>query len=230
MSKIITTWGAGGSGKTVTAVNLALAFAEQNYITGLISSNLLYGELQSMLGITIPEERSLPQAISKGTTKDCFVQIPANSHLYLMEIPNGIDALLTTNIAMAQVTELMDDAAMRFDVLVVDGSSDLNNPISGVALIRSDTILLTTQLSIKDTLWLKGMEKIIHLLGLRAKIKYLYNMTHSEQYVTGSADISAAIPYLPKMQKLINEATPALSLNSKAVHDYRAGIYAIDIF
>ena len=39
-AKIVTVWGASGSGKTTTAVNLALALAERNLMVALISSKL----------------------------------------------------------------------------------------------------------------------------------------------------------------------------------------------
>ena len=49
-AKIITIWGANGSGKTTVAVNLAAALADRDYMVGIISSKLLYGELQSFFG------------------------------------------------------------------------------------------------------------------------------------------------------------------------------------
>ena len=36
-AKVITIWGANGSGKTTTAVNLALALAQRNFMIAVIS-------------------------------------------------------------------------------------------------------------------------------------------------------------------------------------------------
>ena len=49
-AKIITVWGANGSGKTTVAANLAAALADRDLMVGIISSKLTYGELQSIFG------------------------------------------------------------------------------------------------------------------------------------------------------------------------------------
>jgi len=49
-AKILTIWGRNGSGKTTFAVNLALSLAARNYMIGIISSKIYYGEMQSMFG------------------------------------------------------------------------------------------------------------------------------------------------------------------------------------
>ncbi len=48
-AKVIAVWGANGSGKTTTAVNLAFSLSRRNFTVGLISSNIYYGEMQMLL-------------------------------------------------------------------------------------------------------------------------------------------------------------------------------------
>lgn len=50
-AKIISIWGANGSGKTTTAVNLAFTLAQRNFTVGVISSNVYYGEMQTVFGL-----------------------------------------------------------------------------------------------------------------------------------------------------------------------------------
>ena len=61
--KIITIWGRAGSGKTTFAVNLALALAERKFIVGVVSSNLLYGNLQVFFNQSIREDKGVFQAL-----------------------------------------------------------------------------------------------------------------------------------------------------------------------
>ena len=58
-AKIITVWGANGSGKTTVAVNLAVALAERDLMVGIISSKLIYGELQSVFGKRVENEKGI---------------------------------------------------------------------------------------------------------------------------------------------------------------------------
>ena len=72
-AKIITVWGANGSGKTTVAVNLAAALADRDMMVGIISSKLTYGELQSVFGKRIEPEKGIYKAISNGcNTKNMF--------------------------------------------------------------------------------------------------------------------------------------------------------------
>ncbi len=58
-AKIITVWGANGSGKTTVAVNLAAAIAARNLMVCVISSKLYYGELQIMFGKRIESDKGI---------------------------------------------------------------------------------------------------------------------------------------------------------------------------
>ena len=55
-AKIITVWGANGSGKTTVSVNLGTALAERDFTVGIISSKMYYGELQSFFGKRVEPE------------------------------------------------------------------------------------------------------------------------------------------------------------------------------
>ncbi|MBO5408736.1 MAG: cobalamin biosynthesis protein CobQ, partial [Clostridia bacterium] len=62
-SKIITVWGATGSGKTSIAANLGIAIADRNLMVGIISSKLYYGELQSIFGKRLEHDKGIYNAI-----------------------------------------------------------------------------------------------------------------------------------------------------------------------
>jgi MinD-like ATPase involved in chromosome partitioning or flagellar assembly len=63
-SKIIAVWGKDNSGKTTFAVNMACALANRDRLVGLISSNLIYGDLQVFFGQSVPPEKGLFRALN----------------------------------------------------------------------------------------------------------------------------------------------------------------------
>ena len=139
-AKIITVWGANGSGKTTVAVNLASAIAERNLMVGVISSKLYYGEIQGFFGKRVEADKGLYRAISNGSkTRNMFVETN-NPNLYFLSVQNGFDGMLLTATTGDSIQELLKDASIRFDYIIIDGDEELNNPISSVGLTMSDTV------------------------------------------------------------------------------------------
>ena len=175
-AKIITVWGANGSGKTTLAVNLGLALAERNMMVGVISSKLYYGELQSMFGKRIEEDKGLYRAISNGcNTKNMFEEAGKNINLFFLSVPNKFDGMLLTAVSGETIRELIEDAAMRFDCIIIDGSEELNNPVSGIGLTVASKIVVVHHVSAKDCLWQFSMENTMRLLHLQENILHVLN-------------------------------------------------------
>ena len=60
-NKIYAVWGGKNSGKTTFAVNLACTLSKRDVLVGLISTNLIYGDLQVFFGQSVPEVKGLFQ-------------------------------------------------------------------------------------------------------------------------------------------------------------------------
>lgn len=168
-SKIITVWGGNGSGKTTVAANLANAIAEREYTVGLVSANLYCGELQGIFAKRVEPDKGTYQAIQNGcNTKNMFSDT-LNPNLFFLSVPNGFDGMLMTALSANTVTDLLEDCAIRFDYIIIDGSTELNNPISTIGLTMSGTIVEVHRASAKDCLWNISMENIKTLLHLKEK-------------------------------------------------------------
>ena len=174
-AKIITVWGANGSGKTTTAVNLGRAIAERGFMVGIISSKLYYGEMQAMFGKRVEENKGTYSAILKGcNTKNMFLETE-NSNLFFLSVHNSFDGMLLTAISGETIKELIDDAVMRFDYIIIDGSEELNNPISSIGITMADKIINVHRASVKDCIWFSSMSHMIGLLHLSDKTIHILN-------------------------------------------------------
>ena len=73
----------------------------------------------------------------------------------MLSVPDKIDAMQLTTVSAKSVKDMLDDANMRFDYLVIDGNTDLNNPISSIGMTEADKLLVVHRPSVKDCLYLK---------------------------------------------------------------------------
>ena len=169
-AKVIAVWGANGSGKTTTAVNLAFSLSQRNFTVGLISSNIYYGEIY--------------HALMGGETKNMLVQAGKTS-VFVLSVPDKFDAMQLTTVSAKSVKDMLDDANMRFDYLVIDGNTDLNNPISSIGMTEADKLLVVHRPSVKDCLWHDSMRNVFDLLNLSYKTAHILN-AHDK-----SCDLSA---------------------------------------
>lgn len=171
MSKIITVWGGKHSGKTSFAVNLACALSKQNVLVGLISSNLTYGELQIFFGQEVPAEKGLFEALNEENPSigEKFTDYGESKNLFFLSVPTRYSSLLCDTVTIEEAEQMINAAALVFDIIIVDGATEVNNPVSGVGLWLSDTILTLHRPSIAGLMWYKGVSDFVRELHLAEK-------------------------------------------------------------
>ena len=168
-AKIVTVWGANGSGKTTVAVNLAAALADRDLMVGIISSKLTHGELQSVFGKRVEPEKGIYKAISNGCNTKNMFEATDNPNLFILSPPNVFDGMLLTAISADTVKDLIEDSTIRFDYIIIDGSEELNNPVSSIGLTMSNKIVRVYKVCAKDCIWHKAMENLTDLIHIRSK-------------------------------------------------------------
>lgn len=176
MSKIIAVWGGKHSGKTTFAVNLACALSKRDVLVGLISSNLTYGELQTFFGQEVPPDKGLFEALNAETPNigEKFTVYTESKNLFFLSAPTQYSGLLCDTVAIEDVERMLNASALVFDLLIVDGAAEVNNPVSGVGLWLADTVFTLHRPSVAAKMWHTGVadfarelhieEKQIHIL------------------------------------------------------------------
>lgn len=229
-AKIITFWGASGMGKTTTAVNLSLAIAERNFMVGLISSKLCYGEMQGLFGAHIEHDKGIYKAIASGNnTKNMFEMVKGKSNVFFLSVPNAFDGMLLSAVSGETAKELIEDAAMRFDFLIIDGAEELNNPISSVGLTLASQIYVVHTPSVKDCLWQLSLSNTIKLLHLPDKMTHVLNAyDKSCDKVSYMANIGVPfgyeLEYVQSAKIYENSGTPIYTKRNVWTKNYRRTI------
>ena len=174
-AKIITVWGANGSGKTTVSVNLGAAIAERDFTVGIISSKMYYGEMQSFFGKRVETERGIYKAISNGCNTKNMFETTNNPNLFFLAAPSNFDEMLLSAISGETIHELIEDSSIRFDYIIIDGSEELNNPISGIGITMSSNIVRVYRVSTKSCIWHRAMENMSELMHMNDKSLYVIN-------------------------------------------------------
>lgn len=220
-AKIITVWGANGSGKTTVAANLAAALADRDLMVGIISSKLTYGELQSIFGKRIEPEKGIYKAISNGCNTKNMFEATDNPNLFILSPPNVFDGMLLTAISADTVKELIEDSRIRFDYIIIDGSEELNNPVSSIGLTMSNKIVRVYKVCAKDCIWHKAMENLTDLIHIRSKTITIingYDKSCDKMAFLSGLDVKPdfELPFVLNCQTLTNSGK--LIYNSKLVN------------
>ncbi len=217
MAKIITVWGANGNGKTSVSASLGIAIAERNCMVGIISSKLYYGELQGVFGKRLENDKGIYNAIAAGcNTKNMFELASSGSNLFFLSVPNGFDGMLLTALSGDTVKDLIEDASMRFDYIIIDGSEELNNPVSSLGLTMANKILVVHRASTKDCIWQSSMENTMQLLNLNSRAIHIlngYDKTCDKMTYMSNVGVkfSFELPYIQKAKIFENSGKPFIA-------------------
>jgi MinD-like ATPase involved in chromosome partitioning or flagellar assembly len=214
-NKIYTVWGANHSGKTTFAVNLACALSKRDLLVGLISSNLIYGELQIFFGQSVAFEKGLYKALQDDAPNlgEKFTEYEEIKNLFFLSVPTHYSGLLCDTVTLQSAEQLINNASITFDVLIIDGSAEINNPISSVGLWLADKIFTLHKPSIAAQMWHQGVADFVRELHITDKQLHILQAPNGEfddktykNMVKKSFDYE--LPYVNRAGELQNAGTP----------------------
>jgi pilus assembly protein CpaE len=171
----------GGTGKTVTATNLACSFAKNEKKRALlIDLDLQFGDAAIMLGVE-PEKTIYDLVVAPGeldTEKLAGYTTRHTSGLDVLPAPlRPEDAELVTEV---KITRLLEVARESYDVIVVDTSPFFHGPMLAT-LDRTDELMVLCGLDVPT---LKNVKLSLHTLDLLSfpanKIRYVLNRANSK--------------------------------------------------
>ncbi|MGI6684601.1 MAG: AAA family ATPase [Bacillota bacterium] len=226
-SKIITVWGGSNSGKSTFATNLACALSIRDRLVGLISANLVFGELQIFFGQNVPPEKGLFRALSEDNPNigEKFVESGESKNLFFLSAPTRYSGLLCDTVTLAQVEQMINAASVVFDILVIDGAAELTNPVSGVGLWLAEKICTLHRPSIAARMWHQGVSDFVRELHIAEK------QIHILQAPDGDFDdqtyremiglpFAFDLPHVKRASELQNAGTPLYFHHDRACRYY----------
>jgi pilus assembly protein CpaE len=214
----------GGTGKTVTATNLASAYAKyEGKKALLLDLDLQFGDAAIMLGLE-PEKTIYDLVVAPGELDSEKLAGYTSRHTSGLDIlPAPLrpeDAELVTEAKLARLLEV---ARESYDVIIVDTSPFFHGPMLAT-LDRTDELLLVCGLDVPT---LKNVRLSLQTLELLAfptnRIRVVLNRANSKVgmkpgEVEGALDVKVRfeLPSDGKVPLAVNRGTPLVLADDKA--------------
>jgi pilus assembly protein CpaE len=220
----------GGSGKTMTAVNLSVALAEGGHSVALMDLDLQFGDVALAMGLT--PRRTVSDLVRAPGPLDA-----GKLEAFLVEHPSGARALLAPvapdQAAAVTVPFLQDVQGLlgtMFEFVVIDTPPSFAPEVTA-AVHASDGVLLVAT---RDTLALKdtrlGLEMLERMDYDRRRVTILLNRANTNVGVEREdvlailgRDVDALVPSHRDITRSINQGEPiATRRDSEAAPAFRA--------
>lgn len=225
--KVYAVWGGNNSGKTTFAVNLACALSKRDVLVGLVSSNLVFGELQIFFGQSVSPDKGLFQALHEDNPNigEKFVEYGESKNLFFLSVPTHYTGLLCDAVTLEEVERMINAAALVFDILLVDGTAEVNNPVSGVGLWLADTIFTLHKPSIAAQMWHRGVADFtreLHIGEKQIHIMQAPNGEFDDKTYKSMTELSFAyeLPCIKRAGELENAGTPLYFYRDRSCRRY----------
>jgi pilus assembly protein CpaE len=207
----------GGSGKTLTSVNLAVALAMEGHSVAIMDLDLQFGDVALAMGIS--PVRTMYDLVSAGGSLDADKLSD-----YLVEHPSGVRALLapirpdqSAVITVPFLGEVQRQLADMFEFVVIDTPPSFAPEVIA-AVDSSDDVLVVVM---RDTLSLKntklGLETLERMEYDRRHVKILLNRANTKVGIDRDdllavlgRDVDEQLPSNVDITRSINQGEPIM--------------------
>jgi pilus assembly protein CpaE len=220
----------GGSGKTLTSINLAVSLAQSGHSVAIMDLDLQFGDIALAMGLT--PQRTIYDLVRSGGSLDA-----GKLEDFLMEHPSGARALLAPvrpdQAAMITVPFLQEVQRLlgeMFEFVVIDTPPSFAPEVISAVDSSNDVLVV----AMRDTLALKntklGLETLERMDYDRRRVKILLNRANTNVGIEREdvlailgRDVDILIPSHRDITRSVNQGEPiALQRGSEASRAFRA--------
>ncbi len=220
----------GGSGKTLTSTNLAVALADMGHSVALLDLDLQFGDAGLAMGLT--PERTIYDLVRSGGSLDA-----QKLQDFLVEHSSGVRALLApvrpdqaAMITVPFVGEVERLLASMHEFLVIDTPPAFTPEVINAVDSSSDVLVV----AMRDTLSLKntrlGLDTLERMEYDRRRVRILLNRANTNVGIEREdvlailgQDVDILIPSDREITRSINQGSPiALQRGSESAKAFRS--------
>jgi pilus assembly protein CpaE len=207
----------GGSGKTLTSVNLAVALAMAGHSVAIMDLDLQFGDVALAMGLS--PSRTMYDLVSAGGSLDA-----EKLSDYLVEHPSGVRALLApvrpdqaAVITVPFLGEVQKQLSEMFEFVVIDTPPSFSPEVIAAVDSSSDVLVVV----MRDTLSLKntklGLETLQRMDYDSRRVKILLNRANTKVGIERAdvlavlgRDVDIQLPSHVDITRSINQGEPII--------------------
>ena len=220
----------GGSGKTLTATNLAVSLAQEGHTVAIMDLDLQFGDVALAMGMN--PVRTMYDVVRSGGSLDA-----EKLEDFLVEHPSGVRALLApvrpdqaTVISVAFLAEAQRLLAEMFEFVVIDTPPAFSPEVISAVDASTDVLVVV----MRDTLSLKnsklGLETLERMDYDRRRVKVLLNRANTDVGIDRDdvlailgRDVDVFLPSDREITRSVNQGVPiSMQRGSEAAGVFRA--------
>ncbi len=234
---VIAVWGKNGSGRSTIATNLAVFLAKQGNLVGLVGASKTYGSIQHYLGIDIPEEKSLKNALESINEDDivkCFVQHSKVKDLFILSLSNSDNCLKLRSIKEDVGKRLFLNTKDKFDHFIIDCTENFTDTITMIGCQFADCILEIIKPTIQSAVFRKSQDELLESLKFKEKLISIANsnkdlITINDFERSSKLKFAQVLPYSKNVENSENTGEPIslLGAANRTDKEYLKGISQI---
>ncbi|TCX53619.1 AAA family ATPase [Dehalobacter sp. 14DCB1] len=236
--QILAVWGSPNSGKTVTAVKLAMALADRKKNVMLVLCDDICPVLPTIYKSKAPIEVSLGEVLSApNITQEVILRnslaFEKNSYLSVMGYKAGENPFSYAEYKKERAIDLLVLLRHIVDYVVIDCSSILTeNIISTAALEVADTVIRMGSCDLKSISYFMSILPLISDSKFDAD-KHIKVLSHVRQFQSGDeyknafSGVSYTMPYVQSLEEQSETLTLFEELTNKTAKGYGLIIKAI---
>lgn len=235
---LIAVWGSPNSGKTVTAVKLAQAFASERKNVLLLCCDALCPSVATIAPQGAAKHASLGELLSLPTlTQEEILRyampLDTSPRIALLGYKKGDNAFSYSNYDRDRAVDLLTLARHLADIVLVDCASYLSvDPLSTVALEVADAVVRLHSCDLKSLMFYASYLPLLTDARFRrsALVSVLSNVKpdqDSREYSHICNGIHVTLPHVPMLEQQAVSARLLDELSGKEALSYNTGIRQI---
>lgn len=170
---IIAVWGSGGVGKTILAIHLAKALANEGSVL-IIAGAMTHCSIRNWFQC-VHSQKSISKVFRNIAVLKENIENTKHKNISIIDSSIADNCIANSKTSDQQVTDLLVEANRIYKYILVDCSAAFDNVITRTALLEGDRVVFLLEPSLESISFYKSHKFLLDKLKIEEKTMYVLN-------------------------------------------------------